>query len=1029
VTYSYLSTHLTKREDDVITDLLSALNWDETISRKIRDAARGMIESIRARKLGTGELEAFLRDYDLTSQEGMALMSLAEALLRIPDRTTQDQMIHDVLQQGDWKSLQSNDWVIKASGLGLEFSKGFVNSALSRLGAPVLRKAMKQAMTIMGGQFVLGETMQAALKRSVKYQQMGYCFSYDMLGEGARTLKDANIYFDHYKNSLHACIDYLPEMPAGALKPGISVKLSAICPFYHAHKHKQAVPFLIERLMELVTIAAKHHLCLTIDAEESSRLGLSLEIIKAVIKRMPKDWRGFGLAVQAYQKRAMPFIDDLYTYVQSQGAFIQIRLVKGAYWDTEIKMAQIDGVEDYPVFTRKTNTDTSWLACAKKLLSYRDCFYPMFATHNVFSVMAILEMDRLSAQQGFGLYKGYEFQRLWGMGQALYDSVLAQHKVACRIYAPVGIHTDLLPYLVRRLLENGSSSSFVHHLRDHDVPIEDLLNDPVFNALTHAEKRHPKIPCPPYLFKDRLNSKGFFLYDLEFLTDRIQLMRDFIDGADHLAAPSFKSVQKSHGLMAIHSPADHKHIIGHVLYAIPEDVETAFKNAKKAFPAWNDRPAHVRIEILNKIADLMEAEQDALLSLCVFEAGKTIADALAELREAVDFCRYYAVQAAHLYDHPDNELIGYTGESNICAFTGRGVMVCISPWNFPLAIFTGQIVACLVTGNAVIAKPAEQTPLIASYFHDLAIRAGVPDDVFIVLPAAGDIGAALVEHPDTAGVLFTGSTQVAHQINRTLAAKNGAITPFIAETGGLNVMIADSSALVEQLVDDVILSAFGSAGQRCSALRVLYVQHEIADKVIEMLKGAMDLLKVGHPIAYDTDIAPVIDEQARKMLIDHRESLRGFGHILAETPLDKDQEHQGTYFAPCLFEIHHLNELTEEKFGAILHIIRYKKSDMDQIMDDIAQSGYGLTFGIHSRVESFIQQISKAAPVGNVYINRSMTGAVVGVHPFGGHGLSGTGFKAGGRHYLLKLIHEKTITRNITASGGNISLVNLSEVG
>lgn len=770
--------------------------------------------------------------------------------------------------------------------------------------------------------------------------------------------------------------------------------------------------------------ASSHNISLFVDAEETERLEISLEIFEAVLQeKMLQGWDHFGLAVQAYGKRCYPLLEQIIELAKKYKRKIPVRLVKGAYWDSEVKKAQVNNFPDYPVFTRKANTDLSYLCCADLMLKNTKHLYPMFATHNAYTAAAVLE---LAAKNKVKPGELYEFQRLHGMGEALFDALLQGEGVAASIYAPVGPHKDLLPYLVRRLLENGANTSFVNKVLDKNVPVEDMLQDPVVAAKDHATKRHPNLVMPADLYKpSRGNSLGIDLNDAGAVKKVLQQISKF--KPDYEAAPLIGGEAQKYGAQEdVLNPATGE-VVGKVWNTGPRRIETAFLRAQDGFDVWSKVPAAKRAEALNKIADLYETHMHELMAICVKEAGKTIPDALAEVREAVDFCRYYAAQGAVDFDEAGLSLPGPTGEDNTLKLEGRGIFVCISPWNFPLAIFTGQVVAALMAGNAVLAKPAEQTPLIAYKAVELMHEAGVSKNALQLLPGDGNIGALLVQHKNVGGVAFTGSTEVAREINKTLAGKDGPIVPLIAETGGQNAMLVDSSALPEQVVDDAILSAFGSAGQRCSALRVMFVQKDVADKISHMLAGAMQEIVLGDPAKLSTDIGPVIDDQALSILIRHHQGLEGFGRLIAQVPIDEKLRKKGTFFAPIAYEINNIYGLTREVFGPVLHLIRYEADEIDDVLDQINGTGYGLTLGVHSRIESFQQKVADKMRVGNVYVNRSMTGAVVGTQPFGGMGLSGTGPKAGGPHYLHRFATEKTISVNTTAAGGNTSLVMLEE--
>ncbi len=1014
-----LSSVLYADESQTVEALLAALPWDSAREKRTQDSARSLVERVRGAKRKSGELEGFLQQYGLNSEEGLALMTLAEALLRIPDAQTASLLIRDKMAAADWLAKQgdSKDFLVKVAGFGLSLTRKALDSSLSKLGEPVIRKAMVEALRLMGRQFVLGRTIEEAMKNGREYEKKGYRLSYDMLGEGARSFAAADAYFDAYAAAIRAIGT---DQNAGH-RPGISVKLSALHPRYEYKKAESCVPAMARRLSELARLAAEHHIALTVDAEEADRLETSLKIIGAVAADPGlKNWDGFGLAIQAYQKRCLPLVDHLADMAKSAGRRLQVRLVKGAYWDAEIKRAQVMGLPDYPVFTRKANTDLSYLACADKMLRQRDIFYPMFATHNAYSVAGIMELA--GGERG-----GFEFQRLHGMGETLHDIVLADRLAEVSVYAPCGSHEDLLPYLVRRLLENGASTSFVHKILDRKTLLDDLIVDPVEDARNHPSKRHARIVLPRDIYgAGRLNAAGIDLTEPSMTEPLLSGMKA-LDGKVLEAAPLVGGISRKPGQpLPVSSPANRAQTVGQVWYADSAMIDAAFESAKDGFSRWSSIPAAERAACLRRLADLMEADRDTLMGLCVREAGKTIDDALAELREAVDFCRYYAQQGEKDFNETGQKLPGPTGESNTFFLQGRGVFVCISPWNFPLAIFMGQVSAALMAGNAVIAKPAEQTPLVAAFAARLIHLAGVPADAFHLLPGDGETGAMLVRYKDVAGVAFTGSADAARSINRALAAKDGPIVPLIAETGGQNAMIVDSSALPEQIIDDVLVSAFGSTGQRCSALRVLYVQEDIADSVIALLQGAMAARSVGDPIKLSTDTGPVIDADALETLTAHKQKLERTARKIAEIPLPPEAT-GGTFFAPVAYEIKSIREIDREVFGPVLHVIRYRASDIDGIVADINATGYGLTMGLHSRIGSTITRIAHAVRAGNIYVNRTMIGAVVGVQPFGGMGLSGTGPKAGGPHYLHRFAAEKVVSIDTTRQGGNASLVTLEE--
>ncbi|HEX5664270.1 MAG TPA: bifunctional proline dehydrogenase/L-glutamate gamma-semialdehyde dehydrogenase PutA [Xanthomonadaceae bacterium] len=1025
-----------------------APGWSQADRAAIQSTAADLVRRVRARAQDQGAIEAFMRQYDLGSEEGVLLMCVAEALLRIPDQDTADRLIRDKLGEADWKRHlgQSDSVLVNASTWGLMLTGHLVDLAddtkrdvhnafkrlVGRVGEPVIRLAVRQAMRIMGHQFVMGRTIDEALARSRKGSNAAYRYSFDMLGEGALTDKDALRYLEAYRLAIHAIGQHSGAHADVFAAPSISVKLSALHPRYEHAKRARVLAELGPRVLELAQLARRYGIGLTIDAEESDRLELSLDLIFATLADVSlAGWDGFGIVVQAYQKRA-PFVID---YIADQARRLQrripVRLVKGAYWDSEVKRAQVEGQEGYPVFTRKPNTDVSYQACAVRLLRATDAIYPMFATHNAQTISAIHRMAQAllgGARDGKGFR--YEFQKLHGMGDDLYAEVIPAERldVPCRVYAPVGSHEDLLPYLVRRLLENGANSSFVNRITDEDVSIDDLVRDPVETVSAFESIPHPRIPLPVALYRsqgfERDNSMGINLAN----DDQLRALAEQVGAAttgDWHAAPLVPGANPSGATLAVTNPADRRQTVGQWLPADAQTVEQALQNAVRAQPAWDRTPVASRAAILEHAAQLMEARMPQFIAMCTKEAGKTIADGVAEVREAVDFLRYYAAEARRQFSV--EALPGPTGESNTLQLAGRGVFVCISPWNFPLAIFTGQIAAALAAGNSVIAKPAEQTNLIGHAAVKLLHEAGIPVDVLQFLPGDGaTVGAALTRDPRVAGVAFTGSTDTARAINRALAARDAAIGVLIAETGGQNALIADSSALPEQLVKDALASAFTSAGQRCSAARVLFVQADIADKVIGMLAGAMAELSVGDPALLSTDVGPVIDDDARCLLDEHAGRMQGTAKLIAEAPLGAGTGH-GTYFAPRAWELSALSQLTRENFGPALHVIRWKADELDQVIDAINATGYGLTLGVHSRIDETIDRIVVRANVGNIYVNRNQIGAVVGVQPFGGQNLSGTGPKAGGPHYLPRFATEKTVTINTTAAGGNASLLTLGD--
>ena len=1019
-------------EATTIRGLLAEASVDAEPRARIQTRARRLAE--RVREAGGDQLgvEAFLHEYSLSTREGVMLMCLAEALLRIPDDETRDRLIRDKLSFGDWARHlgQSESLFVNASTWGLMLTGRLVRVDLERegeagtrfsrlvqrLGEPVARQAILRAMRVLGRHFVLGQTIEAAIRRARELEQKGYRYSYDMLGEGAKTTADAERYQLAYRDAIAAIVKAARGDDLMA-RPSISIKLSALHPRYELAQHRRLQAELLPRLFELLAQARAGRITVTIDAEEADRLEPSLDLFER-LAAAPElgGWNGLGLAVQAYQKRALGVIAWLEDLAGRHRRRLPVRLVKGAYWDTEIKRAQEQGVDDYPVFTRKLATDVSYLACARRLLAGGEAFYPQFATHNAQTLASIIELA--------GDRRAFEFQRLHGMGEALYADLKADDDldIACRVYAPVGSHEDLLPYLVRRLLENGANTSFVNRILDPAIPIESLVEDPVLQFARLEPKANPKIPLPPALYgASRKNSRGLDLADPEELERlAIRIEADFAPGL--VARPGVTTAAREP--RAIHDPADRSWAIGAVIEADPAAVEHAVALAGQGFPAWDRTPVEARAACLERAADLYEANAPELLAWCVREAGKTMVDAVAEVREAVDFLRYYAAQARAAV--PPRELPGPTGESNQIALHGRGVFAAISPWNFPLAIFTGQVAAALVVGNAVVAKPAPQTPLIAARAVALLQQAGVPEDALILLPGGPEVGARLVESPAIAGVAFTGSTRTAWQINRTLAAKDGPIPALIAETGGQNAMLVDSSALTEQVVADVLVSAFRSAGQRCSALRVLCLQDTIAERVLEMLAGAMLELRVGDPGQLATDIGPVIDDAARERLTRHAERMQREARLVQRVPLDPALA-RGCFFAPHTFEIETIEQLQGEVFGPILHVLRFAGDRLDQVIDAVNGTGYGLTLGVHSRIDQTVERVLQRARAGNIYVNRNIIGAVVGVQPFGGERLSGTGPKAGGPHYLPRFATERTVSINTAAVGGNAGLLSLED--
>ncbi|MBN8939697.1 MAG: trifunctional transcriptional regulator/proline dehydrogenase/L-glutamate gamma-semialdehyde dehydrogenase [Rhizobiales bacterium] len=991
-------------EPECVPVLLAEAAMPEARVAATRTLARSLVEALR-RKGERGGVEGLIHEYALSSQEGVALMCLAEALLRIPDRATRDALIRDKISSGDWKShlghsssvfVNAATWGLLITGhLTSTSSETGLSSALTRLigrsGEPVIRKGVDIAMRMMGEQFVTGQTISEALANSRKMEARGFRYSYDMLGEAAMTAGDAERYFADYTQAIHAI-----GKAAGARGiyegPGISIKLSALHPRYSRAQRDRVMSELLARVKTLAVLARRYDIGLNIDAEEADRLELSLDLLETLcFDPALAGWNGIGFVVQGYQKRALFVIDYLIDLARRSGRRLMVRLVKGAYWDSEIKRAQQDGLEGFPVFTRKVHTDLSYLACAKKMLAVPDALFPQFATHNAHTLAAIHSMA------GENFYSGqYEFQCLHGMGEPLYEEVVGRDKLnrPCRIYAPVGTHETLLAYLVRRLLENGANTSFVNRIADLSLPIDELIAEPadIVRAVEPLGAPHDKIALPADLFgAERANSAGIDLSNEQRLASLSAAL--LLNAAEPWrAAPMLADGEGQGQGRDILNPADLRDLVGHVLEATPDDIEAALGHAVAAAPIWQSTPPEERAACLDRAANLLEARMPSLLGLIVREAGKSLANAVGEVREAVDFLRYYAAQLR----------AGFSNDTH----RPLGPVVCISPWNFPLAIFTGQVAAALAAGNPVLAKPAEETPLIAAeairILHDAGIGAGAVQ----LLPGAGDVGAALVADPRVRGVMFTGSTEVARLIQRELAGRlspDGRPIPLIAETGGQNALIVDSSALAEQVVADVLLSAFDSAGQRCSALRVLCLQEEVADHVMTMLKGALAELSVGNPDRLSTDVGPVISAEAQDRLRAHIEAMRGKGHAIHALDLQAECRN-GIFVAPTIIEIGGLAELEREVFGPVLHVLRYRRADLDALIADINRTGYGLTFGLHTRIDETIAHVTRKVEAGNIYVNRNMIGAVVGVQPFGGHGLSGTGPKAGGPLYLRRLV-------------------------
>jgi RHH-type proline utilization regulon transcriptional repressor/proline dehydrogenase/delta 1-pyrroline-5-carboxylate dehydrogenase len=1016
-------------EEQVAAERIGEARLNQAELGEATATARSLVKGVRAHK--PSGVDAFLHAYDLGSDEGIAMMCLAEALLRIPDAHTADELIADKLSGPDWseKLGRSDSAFVNAATFSLLLTgkvlegaqdrsdnwKAALGRAVGRLGEPVVRTAVREAMKILGRNFVFGRTIDEALQRAKPEQARGLSHSFDMLGEAAKTFGDAERYADAYRGAL----ERIAKDAKGGVRnsPGISVKLTALHPRFEYTHRDEALAAIIPVVRELALKASKADVHFTIDAEEADRLELQMDVFEALLadeELFANGWTGFGIAIQAYQKRAAPLVDWVVRVARAHGRKLMCRLVKGAYWDTEIKAAQVGGLPDYPVWTRKVATDVSYLACAKKLLAASDVIYPAFATHNA---------NTIGQVKALASGREFEFQRLHGMGEELYAELagLEQHlgdrPTPVRIYAPVGSHKELLAYLVRRLLENGANSSFVNRIADEQVSIDELVRDPVAELEALSPKRNPKIILPRDVFgEDRRNSAGLDLSDAverDPVLDRLAAL----EGKRWTAKPT---LGKGKG-RPVTSPQDRRIEVGTVFEASAEDVDRMVRAGHAAQVGWDSLGGEARARLLDRTADLYEQHREDFYSLCIREAGKTLPDAILEVREAVDFLRFYASEARRQFTRPI-PLPGPTGEHNELRLHGRGVFACISPWNFPLAIFTGPVAAALAAGNTAIAKPAEQTPLIGALAIELFHRAGFSTDVVQLAPGDGRVGAALTAHPLLAGVAFTGSTETARLINRTLAERDGPIIPFIAETGGQNAMIVDSSALPEQVTRDVISSAFQSAGQRCSACRVIFVQEDVADAMTKMIAGAMEALKVGDPSDLATDVGPVIDEDAKKLLDDHLSWLDQNARRVSRLPLPNEAAH-GSFVTPALYEIKSLSELNRENFGPLLHVIRFAGDKLDTVVEAINATGYGLTLGLQSRIDTVRDYVEEHARVGNFYVNRNQIGAVVESQPFGGEGLSGTGPKAGGPHYVARFATERVTCIDTTAAGGNASLM------
>ena len=1024
-------------EESLVTELAEEADIGQSARQRVQGTAAKLVRAVRRNAGNEGGIDAFLQQYDLSSEEGVLLMCIAEALLRIPDAETADKLIADKITSARWQDhlgasdslfVNASTWGLMLTGQLLQLDEAatsnpgrYLGKLASRAGEPVVRTAMRQAMRIMGHQFVMGRTIEEALSRSRKKENSVYRYSFDMLGEAALTAADAERYFESYAAGIKDIGANAGDYEDIFSAPSISIKLSALHPRYEFTQHARVLRDLVPKVIELVNNAATAGIGITIDAEEMDRLEISLDIFEQVYRsdKLP-GFEGLGLAVQTYQRRGADVVRYLSDIANDVGRRIPVRLVKGAYWDTEIKLAQMNGLESYPVFTRKAHSDVSFLACARLAINAGKLLYPQFATHNAHTLASILHFT--------GSRTDFEFQRLHGMGEDLYGEVIDPDKFdrPCRVYAPVGSHEDLLPYLVRRLLENGANTSFVHRIVDESIEVKDIVADPIDLARAEHCKPHPGIPAPAELFgAERVNSRGYNIADRDVLGSLLEAMQESVK-ADRVATPIVGGSTLDGPARPSTNPANHRQTVGVCKLADQSAVDKALDLAEPAQAEWDLIDVGERAIVLRRAAELFEEHAAELMALCVQEAGKSVPDALSELREAVDFLRYYSVEAARHYGEPA-VLQGPTGERNSLGMRGKGIFLCLSPWNFPLAIFTGQVAAALAAGNAVLAKPAGQTPLIAHRAVELLLEAGIPANVLHFLPGDGaTIGGYAVQDARVAGVVFTGSTEVARQINQSLAAREGPIATLIAETGGQNAMFVDSSALPEQVVLDAVYSAFNSAGQRCSALRLLCLQDDIAPRVIELLHGHMQELVLGNPADLATDTGPVIDAGARQALHDHVENMVKHNRLIYQCPLPQEFA-EGTFFPPTVIEIDSIDQLQHEVFGPVLHVLRFPGDRLSETVAAVNATGFGLTMGLHSRIDSHAHEVTRRSAAGNIYINRNMIGAVVGVQPFGGRGLSGTGPKAGGPHYLPRFGSEYTVSNNISAVGGNASLLSLNE--
>jgi RHH-type proline utilization regulon transcriptional repressor/proline dehydrogenase/delta 1-pyrroline-5-carboxylate dehydrogenase len=1042
-----IAAHHLIDEQRLLDRLIERAVFSEDERRRSTDLARRLVYAARADRGKHAGVDAFMREYGLSSEEGVILMCIAEALLRIPDTETADELIAEKISGGHWEKhrghsdnlfVNASTWALMLTGrvVKLREARGAnpfdaLKRLVARSGEPVIRQAVRGAVKVLGDQFVLGRTIREAIVRAKEYEEKGYLFSYDMLGEAARTQKDADVYFERYLAAIDAvgqAAGPFSTMHADALytRPGLSVKLSALHPRFEPGKEERLAAELAPRMLTLARAARSRGLTLTVDAEEQDRLDPTLEIFGATFTNPVLDnWSGLGIAVQAYGKRAIPTLRWLRRLAERSGKRIPVRLVKGAYWDSEIKWAQERALSDYPVFTRKLHTDVSFLACVRLMLSDQRSFYSQFATHNAYAI---------AAAHVAGGPATFEFQRLHGMGEPLHNEVVGENgliKRPCRIYAPVGGHEDLLAYLVRRLLENGANTSFINRLADDEAPVSEIIRDPVGTAEAErggsAEPQRSFVRPRDIYLPERPAASGLALSEPSVRLELFTQMGDALDDVFE-AGPIIGGVASTGGDSAslVTCPHDRRERIGTVRVTTLAQADAAIERAVKGGFDWNKQGGARRAQVLAAAADLFERDMARLMAVIVREAGKTLEDAQGDVREAIDVLRYYAVQARRLFAGPV-VLPGPTGERNTLTLNGCGVFACISPWNFPLAIFTGQVAAALAAGNAVVAKPAEQTPITAFLATKLLHEAGVPPNALHLLPGSGRLGEALVKDTRIKGISFTGSNETGWAIQKALADRRGAIVPFIAETGGLNAMVADSTALPEQVVRDAVRSAFNSAGQRCSAARVLFIQEEAADRTVDMLVGAIQALDIGDPFDYATDIGPVIDEEAQDALDGHKIRMQREGRQLVDLMLPESCR-AGSYVTPAAFEIDRLDVLEREVFGPILHVVRYERGSLDKVVAAINATGYGLTLGLHSRIEAVADYVAEHARVGNLYVNRNQIGAVVGAQPFGGEGLSGTGPKAGGPHTLFAYATERVRSTDVTSTGGNLELLTAATI-